>query len=359
MRKLLWLTFCLALPDSGMAQCMDTLPDGTTCGADEYFKNYPDPDACSWYFECNEGCFSHNQCQDDFRYDVDYEWCTYPFDVDCGDRPCVDPGHCYTTTERTTTQDCGHILDCDAAGAGYFADPFNCRKYWHCVPHGTSTHHICPDNQLFDLVYKGCNFPEQTDCGDRPICGDCDEDCVTPEPTNEPTISPDCGGHTDYCQHTSDGWFPDPYNCRKYWRCVNHEGTHFKCPDDQLFDLTYDGCNFPNLVDCGDRPVCGDCDEDCHDNGGGSHDSADCNNSGEDHEFDCSTKPAGWYADPFNCRKYYQCPASYSATKNHFLCTTDGTVYDQTHVACDWDDRVDCGSRPICDDCDLNCHMDT
>ena len=42
---------------------------------------------------------------------------------------CVTPS---TRTTATTTEDCGHSFDCDAAGNGYFADPFNCRKYWHC-----------------------------------------------------------------------------------------------------------------------------------------------------------------------------------------------------------------------------------
>jgi len=122
------------------------------------------------------------------------------------------------------------------------------------------------------------------------------------------------------------------------------------------------GCNFPNLVDCGDRPICGDCDEDCcvgANCGGGGGEPADCNNSGDDHTFDCSTRPLGWYADPYNCRKYYHCEQNYGTTKHHYLCGTAGTVYNQVTVACDWDDRVDCGSRPICDDCDLNCRWDS
>jgi hypothetical protein len=352
----------LVLPSQALEQCMDTLPDGTKCGADEYFENYPDPDACSMYYQCNAGCFSHYQCQEDFRYDAAYKWCTHPFDVDCGDRPCTDPGHCYTTTERTTTEDCGHILDCDAAGVGYWPDPFNCRKYWHCLKHGLSTHHICPAGELYDLVYDGCNWENLVDCGERPICGDCDEDCVTPPtppPTVSPTISPDCGNHTDFCHHTSDGYFPDPFNCRKYWHCLHHEGAHYKCDNEMLFDTVYNGCNFPNLVDCGNRPVCGDCDEDCHDqDGGDNHDPADCNNSGENHDFDCSTKPLGWFTDPYNCRKYYHCDSNYGTAKTHYLCPTAGTVFDLRTVSCDWEDRVTCGTRPICDDCDENCRMD-
>merc|ERR1712003_185292 len=103
-------------------------------------------------------------------------------------------------------------------------------------------------------------------------------------------------------------------------------------------DLVWTGCNFPNLVDCGDRPICGDCDEDCcqGDSCGGGGEPADCNNSGDDHVFDCSTKPLGWYADPFNCRKYYHCEQNYGTVKHHYLCELPGTVYNQLTVACDW-----------------------
>ena len=93
---------------------------------------------------------------------------------------------CTTTTRTTvtTTEDCGHTFDCDAAGRGYHPDPFNCRKYWHCFGwvdlinlvnliimfliswkprQGKGDHFLCPDDEngipeVFDLVYMGCNF---------------------------------------------------------------------------------------------------------------------------------------------------------------------------------------------------------
>merc|ERR1711892_1487116 len=305
-------------------QCMDTLPGGTTCAADEFYKNYPDPDACSYFYQCNGGCFTHQQCEDDYRYDLVFSWCTYPFDVDCGDRPCNDDGHCYTTTQKTTTEDCGHVMDCEAQGAGFWADPYNCRKYWQCVPHGMSTHHMCPDDQYYDMTYDGCNWKELVQCGERPVCDERDNNCVTPPtnpPTDSPTVSPDCGNHTSFCENSADGYFSDPYNCRKYWYCHNKEGDHHKCPSEQLFDIVWNGCNFPNLVDCGDRPVCGDCDEDCHGNDAGGE-PADCNNSGDDHAFDCSTKPLGWYADPFNCRQTMALPSTITSVEQRGLCTT-------------------------------------
>merc|ERR1712059_202160 len=168
-------------------------------------------------------------------YDDIYNWCTYRSDVDCGSRPCNSPANCATKPPPTTTPatvDCGHYLNCTDMSSGYYADPYNCRKYWHCDRVG-SKHMICPNDpdtgepEMFDMVWMGCNFGYLTDCGERPICDECDQDCVTPPPT---TV--DCG-HTLDCSTRPDGWYADPYNCRKYWHCAGKVGQHFMC-DAQL-----------------------------------------------------------------------------------------------------------------------------
>ena len=52
----------------------------------------------------------------------------------------------------------------------------------------------------------------------------------------------------------------------------------------------------------------------------------------------------------FWCR-YWHCSAEKGT---HFLCGS-GLVFESSKVQCDWPDRVDCGSRPTCDQCDENC----
>ena len=61
---------------------------------------------------------------------------------------CVTPS---TRTTVTTTEDCGHAFDCDAAGNGYFADPFNCRKYWHC-------YRFCEQRAFSDILLISPNL---------------------------------------------------------------------------------------------------------------------------------------------------------------------------------------------------------
>jgi hypothetical protein len=64
--------------------------------------------------------------------------------------------------------------------------------------------------------YQYCEYRDSVVCGDRP----CDDAamCVTQPQKTTTTTQPDCG-HPDECEEWGNGYFPDPYNCRKYWRC--------------------------------------------------------------------------------------------------------------------------------------------
>merc|ERR1712179_762729 len=87
------VTISLSLATLGVEQCDQYLPDGTLCGENDY-KQAPDPLSCWHYYECEDGCVEHQACEEDYKFEVKYEWCTYPEDVDCGDRPCNDDLHC-------------------------------------------------------------------------------------------------------------------------------------------------------------------------------------------------------------------------------------------------------------------------
>ena len=69
------------------------------------------------------------------------------------------------------------------------------------------------------------------------------------------------------CTDLEDGWYPDPYNCRKYWHCSNGHGSHLMCETKEGKDLQYNPdniqCDWPERVCCGDRQVCDDCDGNC------------------------------------------------------------------------------------------------
>jgi len=57
-------------------------------------------------------------------------------------------------------------------------------------------------------------------------------------------------------------------------------------------------------------------------------------------DFECPGP--GIWADPDNCQCYYNC-ANHVAYQT---CCSDGTLFDETYMDCDYDDLVDCGDRP-------------
>merc|ERR1711962_1193595 len=164
--------------------------------------------------------------------------------------------------------------DCGSQDFITEADPKACSYYYDCVQGCvTGKHFLCEDDpntgkpEMFDLVYMGCNYEEYTDCGVRPKCDECDNNCedtpTTPAPCPNPNPPLDCS-------NKPDGYYSDPYNCRKYWSCSAHKAAIHWCPDDpatglpEVFDLKYMGCNYQAYTDCGDRPICDNCDDNCH-----------------------------------------------------------------------------------------------
>jgi len=364
--KVLGLLLSLSLASLTSAQCDDKLPSGKDCGPQDFITE-ADPKACSYYYDCVQGCVTRKQCGPHASdglpqvFDDVFGWCEYTDYVDCGSRPCNDPEMCKhqpTRTSTSTTPDCGHIANCTALGEGFHADPYNCRKYWQCFKDGTGKHFLCEDDpntgrpEMFDLVYMGCNYEEYTDCGVRPKCDECDNNCedtpTTPAPCPNPNPPLDCS-------NKPDGYYSDPYNCRKYWSCSAHKAAIHWCPDDpatglpEVFDLKYMGCNYQAYTDCGDRPICDNCDDNCHTP---TPDGPDCGPDDHHPPTICQGKPDGWYPDRFNCIKYWHCSGGHGI---HYLCN-DGLHYEAHKVQCDYPERVNCEGRPICDHCDANCH---
>merc|ERR1712037_432154 len=72
-------------------------------------------------------------------------------------------------------------------------------------------------------------------------------------------------------------------------------------------------------------------------------DGRSCNDEcGEGDDFDCP-KPNGFFEDPKNCMKYWQC--NNDIAQHHSCDTQNGQqlLFRLSDVQCDWSDRVDCG----------------
>jgi len=249
-----------------VTDCPSTLPDGTQCPqvADNHAYTYADMDDCTSFYECWNGCVSHQKCQRNYLYDPTTTWCDSPDRVDCGTRPCTDPSHgCpvppsstvaptgstttnsgsdTTTNQGGSTTDCGHILDCSNMTSGWYGDDFNCRKYWHCAD-GVGQHFTCREGLLYDVGNIMCNYPQYVQCGDRPICDDCDHDC-NPQSTEKPR---------EHCQHqcTADGFFEEGVCQPTFCQCVGGIDYLLHCPDNLVFNPGAGTCDFTfNVPGC-------------------------------------------------------------------------------------------------------------
>lgn len=50
-------------------------------------------------------------------------------------------------------------------------------------------------------------------------------------------------------------FFADPEDCASYCECSSGNAFHFHCVGGLVFDDINNICNWPTMVDCGDRPV--------------------------------------------------------------------------------------------------------
>merc|ERR1712172_209425 len=181
--KMLSIGLVLAIGSlTGTLACENTtLPDGTTCPPTGNHL-YVDPDHCSRYWECYNGCLNHITCQNDYLFDPVHGWCDFPQNVCCGERDCDG---------RSCNDECGEGDDFDCPKpSGFFEDPKNCMKYWQCN-NDIAQHHSCDTQNgqqlLFRLSDVQCDWSDRVDCGDRPICDIHDENCIPqPEHTTKP-----------------------------------------------------------------------------------------------------------------------------------------------------------------------------
>ena len=144
-------------------------------------------------------------------------------------------------------------------------------------PHGLEREHlICEDAadgqpMMWDLQFDGCNFAKYTDCGERPVCDECNEDCRGEE----------CPGHNMDCHNKPNGFYPDPYSCERFWECDHGNAFHFKvdyfrifcvfsdcfllfqCQPGLFYEPLKKECDWANGVNCGNRPPCDECLGEC------------------------------------------------------------------------------------------------
>ncbi|CAD5126710.1 DgyrCDS14774 [Dimorphilus gyrociliatus] len=134
---------------------------------------------------------------------------------------------------------------------GAFADPNNCAIYYHCI-NGTSYAQQCPPGlhftiSLTDCQYSTCVEPKDSKCpGENqlqhsrkfPLCSESNP------------VANDLSGtcyktQVEDCPPNRNGTFPNKFDCRQYFHCVNGQQWPQQCPNGYFFspDLNVRDCS--------------------------------------------------------------------------------------------------------------------
>ncbi|KAJ8718588.1 hypothetical protein PYW08_002825 [Mythimna loreyi] len=136
-------------------------------------------------------------------------------------------------------------------------------------------------------------------------------------------------------------------NCNQFYKCANGKPVAYFCPNNLLYDPFSQVCQWPETVECGDRPISEGPDKE---EDSGSDDVSDgdndwtCNcNPGEAPSICAAEGSDGILVAHQNCNQFYKCADGGPVT---FSCAPS-LLYNPYKEACDWAYNVECGDRVI------------
>ncbi|XP_075227274.1 protein obstructor-E-like [Lycorma delicatula] len=188
---------------------------------------------------------------------------------------------------------------------GYFADAYQCDKYYECID-GAITEKLCPDGMVFNdysINQEKCDLPFNIDCSSRP-------ERQTPKPALH------CPRQNGYFSHEEQNV------CDKFYYCVDGKYNMITCPDGLVYNEKTGICTWPDEAK---KKGC---------------------SSQEVFKFTCpevamsEAQQHPRYADPEDCQYFYVCINGETPRRNG--CKI-GQVFNDATKNCDWSRNVpDC-----------------
>merc|ERR1712172_157936 len=198
--------------------CDPKLPTGSNCPASHDRGPLPDPDDCTAFWMCHDGCAVKTQCPVGTLYDMAEKACVPNNLIDCkaSHRPCASEMHCSCVDRLPHPQQDERCSEDSSFDENFLVDENDCLSFFNCTL-GCFDHYSCGTHNSVGLLWNQehdwCDFPENVHCGTRP-CNDperCHGDnkpgptttTTTTRPSTTSTTStsttPDCG-HTGFCE---------------------------------------------------------------------------------------------------------------------------------------------------------------
>ncbi|KAG1696633.1 Endochitinase [Nymphon striatum] len=270
-----------------------------------YFQH---PLYCDLYLNCYDENAYVLKCPQNMFFDSVSNQCNLKDNVNCGSRQIstattheVKPSSSHVdktvitssshqSTIKTTILDSGEAyIDFSYClqPTGQFPHPEYCSLFLNCYNNRAYIQE-CPSDLFFNDAIKGCDYPNNVDCGSRWTTGASSvfttsgskvttdhagssssgssitsgshsgsETLITSESHQSiiKTFVTDSGEHYidfSYCPQPT-GQFPHPEYCSLFLNCYNNRAYIQECPSGLFFKDAIKGCDYPKNVDCGSR----------------------------------------------------------------------------------------------------------
>merc|ERR1712137_479859 len=278
----------------------------------ENYGYYPNPSDCTSYYQCVGWIPYQFNCQPGLAYNPNAQACDWAYNVPGCNGAAKSVRHLAAKNDdpEATDINLGEVTDFVCPGNGvYPAD--DCDQYYTCYENSPVYKWKCRSNFLFDLTYNGCNYPEQTECGDRNRPGGAPTVPPTPPTTPPGFVCP------------RDGFFPlTATSCsRDYYTCVDNVAYPETCPSIGIFDPDRLHCSQPATVVCTTVTTV-----------------STTSSSGS---FTCPGE--GSYANPMDCGSYYVCVNGIPS----MIDCPSGLYYNMENGVCDFPDNVVCNTSVV------------
>lgn len=297
----------------------------------------------------------------------------------------INSGYGSSSSEKTSTSaliESNHESSGDICSKeGFIGDRKDCKKFYRCVDNGRGGfikyEFTCGEGTVWDSEINACNHPTpDRQCG---VIGTEYTSQIPVHESDEPvteTAAVSVSTSTEHSQSSetsqkplpsdatckSEGFYGNPNNCKKFYRCVdNGKGGYtrydFDCGDGTVWDPEIQSCNYESSkINCTKTSeISSESNETLSESSEkeptptvSSTDAAQISQKPENSEDSVSTCTSdGFYANPKDCKKFFRCVNNGKGgfAKYDFTCG-EGTIWVQDIQACDHDnDNSTCSKQ--------------
>ncbi|XP_075973580.1 uncharacterized protein LOC142974895 [Anticarsia gemmatalis] len=259
--------------------------ESEVCSSEGFHGNKQD---CTKFYRCvddGKGGYTRYDftCSEGTAWDSDIQSCNHIDQVPSCQRPIMNDENPQTTTQQSTAASESSSSSSSSSQSpqssdtceseGYFGNTQDCKKFYRCVDNGnggyTKYDFDCAEGTIWDQDLTTCNHP-----GDvaNPSCKDNQSGGTTESGTSGSSSQTTSGGSTQSSTEsqqeggskepansdvncTQAGYYPNPNDCKKFYRCVDWDGDgtkfsvfHFECGEGTIWDPAVETCNHEDSV---------------------------------------------------------------------------------------------------------------